>query len=234
MGRIFFPRRCVICDEVLPVRQKYLCNRCYDKPKFVGEDFCLKCGKPVGESEEYCLDCRDKENSFLYGRSALVYDNALRKSLLRLKSGGRQEYARYYGKILYERFSGWINQVAPDVLIPVPLHIKRYRKRGYNQAELIATELGKYCGVPVLTDYLMRGKDTLPQKELSAKERLANLSQAFFLANMDEELSTQLKCVIIIDDIYTTGSTMEACARVLRTGGVEKIYFLCVSTGQGY
>ena len=85
----------------------------------------------------------------------------------RFKYHGRQEYAAYYGAVLAEKYGDWIREVAPQALLPVPLHRKRYRKRGYNQAELIARELGKRCGVPVDAEYLFRKKDTAPQKQLS-------------------------------------------------------------------
>lgn len=233
-GDFLFPKRCAICDGVLAVGQKYLCPACKDIPKQVGENYCLYCGKPVAEEMESCEDCKNRQRSFQYGRSAFLYDSAMRQSMKRFKYYGRQEYASYYGAVLADKYGEWIGEIAPQVFIPVPLHRRRYQKRGYNQAELIAAEVGKRCGIPVDTEYLFRKKYTLPQKELSLGERQKNLRNAFCVANTSGELSKYERCVIIIDDIYTTGSTIEACSRVLRTNGTDKIYFLCVCTGKGY
>lgn len=194
----------------------------------------MKCGKPVEEEEEYCLDCQGKDTSFLYGRALFRYNQPMRGSMARFKYHGRQEYAPFYAKELYKQFGKWLIQLAPDALIPVPIHDKRRRKRGYNQAELVAEELGKLCRIEVIKDYLVRSKNTKPQKGLSDRERIANLQAAFSVGSVAQELYNKLKCVIIIDDIYTTGSTVEACSRVLREQGVERVYFLCICIGQGF
>lgn len=234
LGSFLFPRRCAICDEILKVGQENLCPACHGIPREVGEDCCVYCGKPVAEEEECCDDCRDSKRSFQYGRSALWYDAAMRQSISRFKYHGRQEYAGYYGAVLEEKFGDWIREVEPQALIPVPLHKKRYQKRGYNQAELIARELGRRCSVPVDGEYLFRKRETTPQKELSRGERQKNLRDAFYIGNVSGELCKYKRCVIIIDDIYTTGSTVESCSHVLRTNGTDKVYFLCVCTGKGY
>lgn len=234
LGAFLFPKRCAICDELLKVGQEHLCHACQGIPREVGEDCCVYCGKPVAAEEECCEDCRGSQRSFQYGRSALWYDAAMRQSMSRFKYHGRQEYAAYYGAVLAEKYGDWIQELAPQALIPVPLHKKRYRKRGYNQAELIARELGERCGVAVDAEYLFRRRDTTPQKELSKGDRQENLRDAFYVGNVSGELCKYERCVIIIDDIYTTGSTAESCSHVLRTNGTDKIYFLCVCTGKGY
>lgn len=231
---IFYPKRCVICDQVLASREEYLCKHCISLPRFIGEDYCMKCGKPVKNEEEYCMDCKDKKTTYLYGRSTFVYDHFMRTSVSRFKYHGRQEYAKYYAHEMYQRFGAWMKAVKADALIPVPIHRERFRQRGFNQAESIAKELSRLSKIPVLSGFLMRIKNTLPQKELSEKERFQNLQQAFQVASCKEKLYKEMKCVIIIDDIYTTGSTIEACSQILRKWGIEKIYFLCVCIGQGY
>lgn len=192
----------------------------------------MKCGKPVEGDSEYCPDCCGKETHFQYGRAAFLYDSLMRGSISRFKYHGRQEYAAFYAHAMYRQFSGMIDKAAPDALIPVPIHRKRRRRRGYNQAELVATELSRLCKVPVASDYLLRTKSTLPQKELSGRERYLNLCQAFSVRTATQELYKVPRCVILIDDIYTTGSTIEACAKILSRQGVYKIYFLCISIGQ--
>lgn len=227
---ILYPGRCVMCDRVLRIRQRGICHRCVNIPEHIGEDFCMKCGKPVQEGTEYCQDCENKITSFEYGRSTFMYNRDMRKSITRFKYHGRQEYAAYYAQNMYEQHREWIESLPLDAIIPVPIHEKRYRHRGYNQAQLLAMELGKLTQLPVISDYLIRVENTLPQKELSALERVQNLRKAFKI--QQSELYTNIKCVIIIDDIYTTGSTLEVCAQVMREAGVEKVYFLCLCSGQ--
>jgi ComF family protein len=123
--------------------------------------------------------------------------------------------------------------VKPDVLVPVPVHQNRLKKRGYNQAALLARELGRLTNIPVAEHLLIRKKDTLPQKELSERERKQNLQDAFALGER-QELNLLQECVIIIDDIYTTGATLEECSRVLKQVGIQRIYFLCVCIGKGF
>lgn len=230
---IFYPRHCAVCDRLLPIKEKYICHGCEKFLKYTGEDYCLKCGRPVDDAREYCPACQRKEVSFCSGRSLFLYDAKLKESIIRFKYHGRQEYAAFYADEMYRAFGKWIEKCCPDALIPVPIHKERYRKRGYNQAEVLARELGRCSGVPVLSEYLIRVKNTLPQKELSEKERVQNLKEAFYVRKMTQELYKNMNCVIIIDDIYTTGSTMEACAKVLREEGIRTVYFLCISTGQG-
>lgn len=234
IGDMLYPVRCVGCDQVMPIGKGMVCRLCSDKFQKIGHKTCFKCGKPVETEQEFCLDCGKKTTTFLQGKSAFVYNHVMQKSMARFKYGGRQEYGKFYGRSLWEQYGSWIESRNADVLIPVPIHKRRRQKRGYNQAELIGRELSRYSKIPMEAEYLLRGKNTQPQKELSQKERLQNLSQAFGVSKRGRELNKGWKCAIIIDDIYTTGSTMEACSRVLYREGIHTIYFLCVCTGQGF
>ena len=185
----------------------------------------------AANDQEYCLDCEERDSSFLYGHSLFVYDSRMQGSMARFKYRQRKEYARYYAAEMVRVYGAWIRSLHPDAMIPVPIHAKRMRKRGFNQAQELAERISRICGVPVLDDWLLRCRNTLPQKELSRTERKVNLQGAFTLA---KQLNQTPECVIIIDDIYTTGSTIEACSAVLKEAGVQRIYFLCICTGKGY
>jgi ComF family protein len=113
-------------------------------------------------------------------------------------------------------------------MIAVPLHPKRFRKRGYNQAELLAKELSARMEVPFYKDIVRRTKNTAPLKLLNASERQNNLKKAFKIGRND----VKWKSVIIVDDIYTTGSTIDACASVLLEIGIQKIYFVALAIGR--
>ena len=114
-------------------------------------------------------------------------------------------------------------------MVPVPLHRRKLKKRGYNQAELIARELANYWGIPVITNLVIRCKNTRPMKEVVGTDRQNNLKKAFKLGTNDVKLNT----IIIIDDIYTTGSTIDAVSKVCLEAGIKKVYFLTVSIGYG-
>ncbi|MDD7402698.1 MAG: ComF family protein [Butyribacter sp.] len=233
--QMLYPKRCVICDQILESDRQYLCRHCENIPQYIGRHYCLKCGKPVGEEEEYCRECKGRETSYLCGRAVFLYDTFMQTSISRFKYQGRQEYAAYYARQMYQVLGEWIEQTKADALIPVPIHKKRRRKRGFNQAEVLAEQLSGLCCIPVLEDFLIRTRNTLPQKELTQKERMHNLEGAFQInAKQEEKLNRNMKCVIIVDDIFTTGSTIESCSKVLKSYGVERIYFLSICTGYGF
>lgn len=230
---ILYPKRCAVCDRVLKQKEQYVCTDCICVPRKITRSFCLKCGKCVSGAGVLCERCKREEHTFQEGRAAFIYDSAMRRSMKRFKYEGRQEYADFYGSVLYEMFGTKAAVWGADAVVPVPVHTERLRKRGYNQAALLAKEFGRRAGLPVYEELLQRVKNTAPQKELTERERLRNLCQAFCVNKKVWELSKWINCVIIIDDIYTTGSTIEACSRALKAFGVLKIYFLCVCTGQG-
>lgn len=210
-----------------------VCDKCNTKAEYVNS-FCMRCGKPVDDNTEFCMDCTGKEGSFICGRAVFVYNKYMQKSMADFKYHGRAEYAKFYAKEMFEKYGDWIKSISPDALIPVPVHEDRKLKRGYNQAKLIAALLGQMTGVQVIDNMLVRKKNTNPQKGLSNKERRKNLYNAFDIVKESRELYQKINCVIIIDDIYTTGSTIEECSYILKSVHINNIYFLCTCTGKGY
>lgn len=159
-----------------------------------------------------------------------MYDSRMRGSIGRFKYRNRREYADFYAEELANFCGEALLSWRPDALIPVPLHRSRQRKRGFNQAELVAKRLGRRLNIPVAEKTLFRIKKTSPQKELSDTQRRANLKNAFQVREND----VRLKRVVLIDDIYTTGSTVDAAASVLLEHGVENVYFLAICIGTGF
>lgn len=209
-----------------------ICSGCYGKLQFPVGNLCCQCGKPIADTAVYCKNCRNKAYTYLSGRAGLLYNGVMQESIARFKYGGRQEYGRFFGKLLWEQQGEWIRRIAPDLLVPVPLHHRRYRKRGYNQAQILAQQLSVYAGIPVADGLLLRVKNTLPQKELSWQERERNLQHAFQVNIPIRSLYENIKCAILIDDIYTTGSTVELCSQVLQEAGIDNVYVLCLCIGK--
>lgn len=224
-----FPSRCVVCDEVTDSPGAGLCEGCRDKIVYIKDPYCLKCGKQLKKEEkEYCSDCERIRHIFDAGISLYDY-GSMADSVFRFKYTGRTEYASFYGKDLYEKKAYWLKQLRPDALVPVPIHFSRMRRRGYNQAALIARELSKYSGIPVREHLVRRSSRTQPLKDLSHAERQNNLKRAFKICQNDVKLNT----IVIIDDIYTTGSTIDSMAKVLKDAGIGKVYFITLTIGRG-
>ena len=225
-----YPARCPVCDDVLPAGMHGICAGCHTYIQYIREPRCMRCGKPLEEDEEFCGDCRDNRRSFESGRALFVYDGIMQESMARFKYSGRREYGAVYAEELYRHYGSWVKQTGAGMLVPVPVHPARYRRRGYNQAEIFANELSRLSGIPVDNRLLMRVKNTRPQKELNDKERVHNLNNAFQIMGD----SVKYRRVLLTDDIYTTGTTIDECAGVLKAGGVSNVYFLTVCIGRGF
>ncbi len=227
--QLLFPLRCPVCDDIVTPSGEKICLDCMKKLRYVTPPRCMKCGKKLFEEEqEYCHDCSVRKHLFVCGRALYEY-GSVAASVYRFKYGNRREYADFYGEEIGRYLGQFISQVQPDALIPIPLHRARKRKRGYNQALLLANAISRYTGVPVCDKILVRIKNTVPQKQLNPIERQNNLKKAFHIEKND----VKLKTVILIDDIYTTGSTMDEAASVLLEAGVEKVYFITLACGAG-
>jgi len=233
-----YPPRCPVCGEIVPhwLGEKegvYVCCDCQDVFCRVKTPVCFRCGRPVAETEEFCENCRKKQ--FLYSRGfpIWIYDSAVKASIAAFKYHDRREYARYYGQEFARAYGEMWRQLPIQALVPVPLHPRRQKKRGYNQAVLFAREIGKRLHLPVCEGYLLRVKNTLPQKELDDRQRRANLHGAFIIDERKKDSYTWLQCIALVDDIYTTGSTIEACTEVLMGAGVRRVYFASISIVAG-
>ena len=225
----FFPNHCPICDRALPPG-KQICKECRHIPRKVRPPFCEKCGKHVkDEGSSLCFDCRRTPREFDRGFSLYEYAS-VHDSVFAYKTLGRPEYGRYYGRKMAEAYAGIIKQLGVEAIIPIPLHKDRLKARGFNQATILAVEISKVTKVPLLENLLIRPNRTSSQKKLGRGQRQNNMKKAFHIAKNDVKLRT----VIIVDDIYTTGNTIGAAAAVLRSVGVERIYFITLATGRGY
>ena len=236
---LLYPPRCPICDGPLPFTggpseaNRHLCPECRQKPDYIHEPYCMRCGKQLETiGQEYCHDCElRKENSqFRRGLAAFTYSERMKPSMYAFKNGGRREYAAFYAEEIDRLYHEAILSWQAECLVPVPLHPAKLRKRGYNQAEDLARALSPLLNLPVRTDLLLKIRNSAPQKNLSEKERKNNAKNTFKLGQ------SILECrkIILVDDIYTTGMTLNECARPLREAGATEIYFLTACVGRGF
>lgn len=227
---LLFPRRCPVCNEIVVPRGNLICPSCYKKLSFVKSPNCKKCGKEVwSDAQEYCFDCTRHKRSFEYGAALVNYNEAAKNSMVKIKYKNKREYLDFYAQEMIKKMAYKIQWMKADLLVPVPVHPGRRRQRGFNQAQVLAEKLGQALGIPVCLDTLQRSKRTAPQKDLTPAQRLKNLEKAFTVGKIPEGAES----VILVDDIYTTGSTVEACTRVLKRSGVKRVYFLTICIGQG-
>lgn len=221
-----YPPVCVFCGKIC---KEGICGECRKNVGIIKEPRCKKCGKPIRQEEkEFCYDCEREELCFEQGRSLWLHKMPVSSSIYAFKYKNRRIYGEIYGREMAKTFRKIIYLWKVDVIVPVPLHKKKQKKRGYNQSEILAKEIGFYVNIPVDTTLVKRKINTVPQKEFSRKERKKNLKNAF-------EVTKKIKGkrVLIIDDIYTTGSTIDAISVLLKKAGAEKTYFLTISIGQG-
>ena len=227
---LLFPRRCPVCDGIVMPKGRLICPGCVRALSFVKDPVCKKCGKELFSSDmEYCFDCVKHRRTFEYGRALINYDDHAKPSMAKIKYKNKREYLDFYGDAISLRYEKLIRRMEAAGLVPVPVHPSRKKERGFNQAEVLAQKIGEKLNIPVFPDMLVRNKKTMPQKALNPTERLKNLEEAC----MPGKIVPGVKNVILIDDIYTTGSTVEACTRVLKKSGINKVYILTICIGRG-
>lgn len=228
---LIYPHRCVVCDKILGDQRRSVCRGCAETIRFLEHPLCFRCGRPLEQEEEYCETCKRYEFRYDSGFAPFAYRGGIRQSLIRFKYGHRAEYASFYARAIL-KFGEWrIAHWKPDILLAVPVHRRRQIKRGYNQASLVAEELSRLTGIPCRNSLIRRTRHTKPQKELDIYQRRANLKNAFCL-NPKEAADIHLNSIrsaVIIDDIYTTGSTVDTIAAILKNHHVQEVHFITVS-----
>ena len=158
----------------------------------------------------------------------LLYEGKVKEAIHKIKYNNKREYLETFAELLARYGEKKIERWRPEVLVPIPMYPKKQKIRGYNQAEILAKLLGEYWDLPVDTEILQKRKDTGAQKELDRAERRKNLQEAFVA-----ESDRQYKRVLLVDDVYTTGSTVDAAASALKACGISEIFFTAICIGHG-
>jgi ComF family protein len=225
---LFWPSCCPFCGRVTKDK---ICTDCRKKLEelIVKEPRCLKCGKEIKDSANaFCADCEKSDHFFDYGISLWKYEPPVIDAIMRLKKGKERYVGKIFAREILRAREKEIRDFRPQLIVPVPLHPASKRRRGYNQAEIIARYVGNAIGVRTYANYLRRVRKGKPQKKLSLSARRKNVEGAFALGKSFIPLSR----VLLVDDVYTTGFTSSEAARVIKTGGTQKVAVLTVSIGQ--
>lgn len=201
---LFFPRKCVFCNG--KINERYTCRKCLNIIEYYKERV------EIPDDAYYDkLIC------------AIKYNGNLRTRMLKFKFDSVKYFARGFADILYEKIVKY--DIKADFIIPVPISRKRYRERGYNQSELIVKYLSKIAKIDYNKDVLIKSKNNLKQSRLPENQRKENVQDVYSIKNTEAVIG---KNIILVDDICTTGSTVNECSRVLKNSGASKVIVLSV------
>lgn len=228
---LVFPRQCAGCGQPVAEEGRHLCWDCTAKLQFIQAPFCSRCGDPIDGAVDYdilCVHCTRREPSFTKARSAVRYRRAIRDALQRFKYGGATHLDGDLSVLLLSCIETHYTGVDFDAVAFVPLHPLKRRTRCYNQAQLLAARVARTLGLPLFPRVLVRVRDTGTQTHLTARERRDNMHDAF--AARDEEWIAG-RCFLLIDDVMTTGATVDECSRVLVEAGAAGVYVVTVARG---
>ncbi len=220
--RALFPDdiTCDICGAELKSDKKYrICSECAAKLPTTKGHRCYCCGMPLAGEGQYCMRCTDYEMIFRINRSPLVYSDAAKDLIYRLKYKGQKYLARTLAEMMVDEYRA--EELSAEIIVFVPMTAAEERKRGFNQSELLARIVGEELGLPVLPA-LVKNRETPPQKTLSGRERRKNLVGVF--ACIFKEIKG--RAILLIDDVFTTGATTNECAKVLFEAGADSVEVL--------
>lgn len=224
---IVLPPRCLLCGKIIS-GENGLCAECFSKINFISYPICKRCGYPISNGFEgmNCPNCINNTKSpFSMQRAMVYYDENTRPLITNFKFRDKTENASFLAKWLYAAGQD-IWQQGADLLVPVPLHAKRLRHRKFNQSALMCKELSRLTGIPVEYNSLVRSINTKPQVECSGHTRISNIKGAFKVTNTK---AFEGKRIVIIDDVITTGSTLQECGLEIKKSGASEVNALVVA-----
>ncbi|QIB68202.1 ComF family protein [Aminipila butyrica] len=231
---------CICCGNLIDKTRPYaLCDSCLENLNWANARTCIKCGKvlnetdkrrlldEIGQTHQLCDHCKQNRHFFERGFTCMQYSTMAKEMIHHFKFNGCAYMGDKLGKIMLDRIR--LEQLSVDLVVAVPMHPKNRRKRGYNQSELLAKVVAEGLGVVYNSQVLIRRQYKAPMNKLGAEQRYANIQNAYALAGNAAFL--QSKSVLLIDDIYTTGSTVDECSRLLKEAGAGVIYVLTLAAG---
>lgn len=229
---LIYPEKniCCICnlyDE--SIGDKYICTNCYNKIKKIIPPYCIKCCKPIDFNSDIniCPECIRNHKFFETSKSPFLYDGLIKDSIYNFKYHNKPYLYKFLGMSLVQYMQS-IDYIDFDFIIPVPLHPVKMKKRGYNQSELIAKYISNKLNIPYING-LKRIKNTDKQSSQTKQNRNKNLKNAFMITHTKGIDKIKKSSVLIVDDIYTTGSTANECAKTLLNFSVDKVFIITIA-----
>ncbi|NPU82882.1 MAG: ComF family protein [Syntrophaceae bacterium] len=230
LADLVFPPRCVSCSGELESGARFsLCEGCRTGIGYIHSPFCTVCGEPFesdAEKDHPCGSCLVSPPPFVTARSLARHDGILMAMIHRLKYREQSRLASPLGRLLAAGDYPGLRIGEASLVVPVPLHLRRLRQRGFNQSLLLAKAVGKRHGIPVDARSLRRPVPSDPQVSLGRKQRERNVRGVFTVGSAER---IKGKCILLVDDVYTTGSTLKECARVLLRAGAREVKVLTLA-----
>jgi ComF family protein len=230
LADIIFPPRCLTCDTIIDHSENLpICPSCFSKIKFIKAPLCVCCGIPFSstdESNHLCGNCLISKPSYSFARAVGYYEATFLEAIHKFKYQGKIAVGKIMGRLMAEYDYPSLSLSEFTLIIPVPLHVKRLRERGFNQSVILAREIAKKFLIPLDFLTLKRYIYTNSQIHLGKKEREENVRGAFEVTH-PEKISD--KKIILVDDVYTTGSTVKECTRVLMKNGATSVAVLTLA-----
>lgn len=227
---VVYPLNCFICGKRINQNgYSPLCAACFGRIKKLTPPFCIGCGVSLVSEltpSNICAECRGRHHSFERAWSSSNYEGVMRSCIHYLKYGKHISLASLLGRVLTDFARKYMSMERFDCIIPVPLHSTKLREREFNQAQLLAQCLSDNFNKKLLLRTLLRIKYTIPQSELTPKERKENVKGVFAIRN---PLLIKGKNILIVDDVFTTGATLEECALLLKRNGASSIETLTLA-----
>lgn len=227
---VIFPNnfKCIFCGcEISASCPPYVCDRCVKILPFINGKICLRCGEPISSLSDYCIKCKDNIRFFNFARAPFVYEHPISTLIHGFKYRNQKYTFESLAKYMEECYIK--NDFQTDLIIPVPSSKKRLKERGYNQAELLSKQLSKSLGLELETDVLIKVRHTPPQTTLNYFERQKNLFGSFTVENREKIIG---KNVLLVDDVLTTGATINYCSEVLKLSKAKKVFVLTLARTQ--
>lgn len=221
----FFPDRCILCGQ--PLSGGAVCEHCVDKLTLCRDiHICKKCSRPIDENQLFCTNCAVTPHYFTICFAAAVYEGEMRRSILKYKFYHHPEYYRGYARLIYAHLLSFDMLPHFDMIAAAPLSDARQKERGYNQAELIGKELARLMNLPFCKNCVRKIRHTNAQSTLSYRERRKNLENTF-RAERTETICG--KTVLLVDDVFTTGTTADEITKQLLKSGAKQVYVAVVA-----
>ncbi len=235
ISNAFFPEgiKCISCGDELPADDDYcLCKKCRKDFPFTTENICLKCGVALQNMSEFCQTCKFTEREFALARAPVLYRSAAAKLVKDYKAGDKF-LAPYFARMMADYYVRELKPYGIDAVTFVPSDKIKTKSRGYNQSQVLSELFCKETGLPLLPDALAEVRTTRKQALLPAAERAKNVEGAYAVTGGFDKTRLKKKNILLIDDIFTTGSTANECAKVLKKAGTKAVYVLTLATGEG-
>lgn len=224
-----FPKICAGCGKINVQDAGFWCRRCRRELPHIRSPLCPRCGRPFPDAPEspdhLCSECMESVFHFDTARSAVLHSGIVRDRIHQYKFGGKLHWLPAFVELCEAVYACW-RIAPPDMIMPVPLHLKRLQERGFNQSGLLAKELGRRLDVRVSFDSLIRKVRTQPQTRLDREDRLQNVRGAF---EVQEASEVRNRRILIVDDVFTTGETLSECARTLKKAGADEVHALTIT-----